>query len=249
MMKNLNKELMFLRTFAVSSVAAIVQLTTTGFSNNNHNKFASIDVERINIIEPDGTVKMIITNVDKFPNGKEIINDRPTNEKRKKRSGMLFYNEDGIEAGGFIYDGRKNEQGHSSGLSLTYDQYGGDQVMQLINTDIERNGKRIVSSSLVFNDRAENETQESTARIMAEIRAINDKKLRKQKYDEYEKQGLIGSSTRVMLGKTRSENNGLFLFGKDGSIRGMFYVDKNDQAKFEIYGDNGELKSSWPTTK
>ena len=72
------------------------------------------------------------------------------------------------------------------------------------------------------------------------------KKLRKKKYKEYEEQGLIGSSTRIMLGKTRSENNGLFLFAKDGSIRGMFYVDKDDQAKFEIYNDKGEVTNAWP---
>lgn len=66
-----------------------------------------MDVERINIVEPDGTVKMIITNVDRFPNGTDKINGRKTNADRKKRSGMLFYNEEGIECGGFIYDGAK----------------------------------------------------------------------------------------------------------------------------------------------
>ena len=97
-------------------------------------------------------------------------------KQEKKRAGMLFYNEEGIEAGGFIYDGRKNEKGHSAGLSLTYDQYDGDQVMQLLTTDVERNGKRRVSSSLVFNDRAEHETQESFKTIKNELDAIKDKK-------------------------------------------------------------------------
>ena len=33
-MSSFNKELMFLRTFAVSSVAAIVFISTTGFTNS-----------------------------------------------------------------------------------------------------------------------------------------------------------------------------------------------------------------------
>ena len=85
---------------------------------------------------------MIITNVGKFPNGEDKINGSPTNKTRKKRSGMLFFNEDGIECGGFIYDGQKNKNGHSSGLSLTYDQYDGDQVMQLLTQDYKKGDKR-----------------------------------------------------------------------------------------------------------
>lgn len=87
----------------------------------------------------------------------------------KKRSGMLFYNEEGIECGGFIYDGAKSANGHSSGLSLTYDQYDGDQVMQLLTQDFKKGDKRMVTSSLVFNDRPEKETQERMMEISDEI--------------------------------------------------------------------------------
>ena len=129
----MNKELIFLRSFALFTVLGISTcfISFTGIGNT---KFTEIDVERINIIEPDGTTKMIITNMDRFPQGETIINNRKVNPDRKKRSGMLFFNDDGIECGGFIYDGKKNDQGHSSGLSLTYDQYDGDQVMQLLTS-------------------------------------------------------------------------------------------------------------------
>jgi len=70
---------------------------------------------------------------------------------------MLFYNEDGIECGGFIYDGKKSRNGHSSGLPLTYDQYDGVQVMQLLNEDYKKGYQRFVRSSLMFNDRPSKE--------------------------------------------------------------------------------------------
>ncbi|WP_220700103.1 hypothetical protein [Sphingobacterium puteale] len=112
----MNRELVFLRIFAVATVIGITFISLTAFKKSENQKFSKIDVERINIVEKDGTVKMVITNVDRFPNGTSKINNRPTNADRKKRSGMLFFNEEGIECGGFIYDGRKTENGHSAGL-------------------------------------------------------------------------------------------------------------------------------------
>ena len=153
----MNKELTFLRTFAVATAIGVTVLTTSAFKKLGNQRFTEIDVERINIIEKDGTVKMVLTNVERFPNGTDQINHRPTNADRKKRSGMLFFNEDGVEAGGFIYDGKKTANGHSAGLSLTYDQYDGDQVMQLLTQDVAQGEQRFVSSTLAFNDRPSKE--------------------------------------------------------------------------------------------
>jgi hypothetical protein len=245
-MKKLNRELVLLRTFAVSTVAIMAVIVLFAFKTNENQKFGTIDVERINIVEADGTVKMIITNVEQFPNGETIINDKAINKNRKKRSGMLYFNEDGLEAGGLIYDGAKNENGHSSGLSLTYDRYDGDQVMQLITTDKARGDERTVSSSLRFSDRTANVTREEHNKIMAEIESIKDKKLRRQKYREYSNQGLIGGTPRILLGKTSSQNNGLFLFGDNGKPKAMFYVDKDNNVKLEVFDDQGKVTNSWP---
>lgn len=247
----MNRELVFLRAFAVTTVLGMLFISTSAFKENGNKKFSEIDVERINIVEKDGTVKMIITNVGRFPNGNNKINNRPTNESRKKRSGMLFFNEDGIECGGFIYDGQKDKNGHSSGLSLTYDQYDGDQVMQLLTQDYQKGDKRFVSSSLAFNDRPTKESQLKTAEIMKELEELEkkDPKAMQEKIKEYEAQGLIGGVPRVMLGKSRSQNNGLFLFDDKGLPKAMFYVDKNNVAKLDFYDDNGKVIASFPNEK
>ncbi len=247
----MNRELVFLRTFALATVIGVFFITTSAFKKMGNQRFNEIDVERINIVEKDGTVKMVITNVDRFPHGNDTINGRPTNDDRKKRSGMLFFNEDGIECGGFIYDGQKNENGHSAGLSLTYDQYDGDQVMQLLATDFQQGDERIVSSGLTFNDRPSKESQLKTFEIMkelGELRKTNPKAMR-EKYKEYEKQGLVGGAVRVMIGKNRSENNGLFLFDDKGSPRAMFYVDKSNKAKLDFFDEKGEIIASFPEEK
>lgn len=247
----MNRELIFLRTFAFTTSMGALFLLSSAFKNNGNQKFTEIDVERINIVENDGTVKMVITNVGRFPNGKDQINNRATNADRKKRSGMLFFNEDGIECGGFIYDGQKKTNGHSAGLSLTYDQYDGDQVMQLLTQDFQKGNERYVSSTLAFNDRPAKESQQKTHEIMEELKVLQQKdpKAMEQKMTEYEKQGLLGGVPRVMLGKSRSQNNGLFLFDDKGKPKAMFYVDKNNTAKLDFYDDNGNTIASFPDTK
>lgn len=244
----MNKELAFLRSFAAITVLGIIFLSSVAFKGSGNHKFNTIDVQRINIVEPDGTVKMIITNADQFPNGKDKVNNRMTNVTRKKRSGMLFYNEDGIECGGFIYDGQKKANGHSSGLSLTYDQYDGDQVMQLLTQDYKEGDKRHVASSLVFNDRPAAESQQKTHEIMREIEQLGktDKAAARKKLQEYEAQGLVGGAPRVMLGKSRSQNNGLFLFDDKGMPRAMFYIDSQNNPKLEMFDDKGNVTHTWP---
>ncbi len=245
-MKKQNKELVFLRSFAIATVVGLFALVTFAFKTSGNEKFGTIDVERINIVEADGTVKMVITNVGKFPNGEEVINDRAVNKKRKKRAGMIFFNEDGIECGGFIYDGRKKKDGHSAGLSLTFDKYDGDQVMQLLTTDAKKKGKRKTMSALTFYDRPEHETQDGITKIWDELDTISDRTLWKKKYKEYVDKGLIGTSTRIKLGQIPNENNGLFLYGKDGKLRAMFYVDKDNKAKLETFDGKGNKVSTWP---
>jgi len=247
----MNRELVFLRAFAGITAIGMILITTTAFKKSENQKFGVIDVERINIVEKDGTVKMLITNTANFPNGNDRINNRPTNEGREKRTGILFFNEDGIECGGFIYDGKKTENGHASALSLTYDQYDGDQVMQLLTQDEGQGDKRVVSSTLAFIDQASKESQIKMFEIAKELDKLREKdpKAMEEKYKQYEKQGLIGGAPRVLLGKLKNQKNGLFLFDDKGMTRAMFYVDKENNAKLDFFDEKGNTIASFPEKK
>lgn len=243
-MNNNNREIIFLRTFALGMCVCFALITFTSY-NAPVKRFDTIDVERINIIEKDGTVRMLITNKENFPSLGDTINDRGYHE-REKRAGMLFFNNDGIECGGFIYDGEKSENGHSSGLMLTFDQYDGDQVMQLITLDQKMGDQRFKKGGLIFNDRPDNETQQGSIQIMNELKGIKDRKIRQQKYKEYADQGLIGGTPRLYLGKSDDQTNGLFLYDDTGKPRAKFYINKENQVKLEIINESGSVVNSWP---
>ncbi len=247
----MNKELVFLRTFAVATVTGMIFMTSSAFHKTGNPKFTEIDVERINIIEKDGTVKMVITNVDRFPNGNDTINGKPTNESRKKRSGMLFFNEEGMECGGFIYDGRKTDKGHTAGLSLTYDQYDGDQVMQILMQDDKVGDERFVRSSIAFIDQPAHLNQQRIGEINKELRELGktDRAAMQKKYQEYKAQGLTGNVDRMVLGQTKSKSNGLFLFDDKGMPRAMFFIDKENNAQLEFFDEKGNSIASFPEPK
>jgi len=91
-------------------------------------------VQRVNVVEPDGTLRMIISNRAKLPGiivrGKEGRFDRP-------QAGLLFYNDEGSENGGLIFGGRRNAKGEvvDSGGSLSFDKYDANQIVQLVGVD------------------------------------------------------------------------------------------------------------------
>ena len=104
-------------------------------------RFDEISVHRLNITEPDGTLRMVISNKDRLPpviiKGKE----RPEMGEARPQAGMIFYNDEGTENGGLIFGGRMNDKGQvvDSGGSLSFDRYGAGQTVQLAGVDDSEN--------------------------------------------------------------------------------------------------------------
>jgi hypothetical protein len=103
--------------------------------------FDEISVHRLNVTEPDGTLRMVISNKDRLPpviiKGKE----RPEMGEPRPQAGMIFYNDEGTENGGLVFSGKKNDKGQivDSGLSLSFDRYGAGQTVQLAGVDDSEN--------------------------------------------------------------------------------------------------------------
>jgi hypothetical protein len=111
----------------LTTILSLVLLGAT--SPQKKASFDEIDVKRINLIEPDGTVRLILSDKAHFPGlivkGKEYPHDRQT-------AGILFFNDEGTENGGLIFGGKKDKAGKvESWGHLSFDQYMGDQVMVL----------------------------------------------------------------------------------------------------------------------
>jgi hypothetical protein len=123
--------------FALHRVSASEQ------QDSQHPTFDQITVHRINVVEPDGTPRLIISDkaefAGEFYHGKEI--SRPD---RQDSAGMLFLNDEGTENGGMLCGGYKSKDGaaHSFG-HLSFDEYEQDQTLSL---DTNQDGQERFSS-------------------------------------------------------------------------------------------------------
>jgi hypothetical protein len=94
-----------------------------------------IDVHRINVREPDGTLRLVISNHARLPG--VIVRGKEQPPVDRPQAGMLFFNDEGSENGGLIFGGHRNAKGEvvDSGGSLSFDRYAGNQVVQLAGVD------------------------------------------------------------------------------------------------------------------
>lgn len=117
----------------VNGLVAVLLLT--GFASSKPTTFDEITVHRINVIEPDGTLRMVISNKADLPG--VIVKGKEQPPQDRPQAGMLFYNDEGSENGGLIFGGRKDSSGNvvDSGGSLSFDKYGANQIVQIAGVD------------------------------------------------------------------------------------------------------------------
>jgi len=131
-MTAIGQRLLLIYAVVLSCVVSV--LLFSGAAPPKVDSFDEITVHRINVVEPDGTLRMVISNHARLPgiivHGKEQPFDRP-------QAGMLFYNDEGSENGGLIFGGHRNLKGEvvDSGGSLSFDKYDANQIVQVAGVD------------------------------------------------------------------------------------------------------------------
>lgn len=203
-------------------------------SNHQKTKFKEIDVERINIIEKDGTPKLVISNKERQPTGL-TINGKTYEYGRGKSGGILLYNDLGEENSGFLFGG--NQQEH--GLSLTFDQYKQDQVLALRSQETVRNGRKEKLYGLALWNRPDTIEMEQFLKQDQRIKQIPDEKTRQAEYERLNALGYYGQNI-FFAGRLWNGNTGVFINDSKGQKRIRLYVDINNNPKLEFFDETGK---------
>jgi hypothetical protein len=115
--------------------------TQVGEIQGTKAKFDVIDVERINVLEPDGNYRLILSNRPRSIG--PIYKMKPFGYEGGGRPGMIWFNDEGTENGGFTFtgssctagklvDGRNCRDGeYRASTHMSFDQFNQDQVRQL----------------------------------------------------------------------------------------------------------------------
>jgi hypothetical protein len=79
-------------------------------------KFEEIEVQRIRVVDEDGTVRMVLTS--------PPLLDR-------QEAGLVFYTDEGSECGALSFHGRTGEDGPDAEMKLSFNQFEQDEAISL----------------------------------------------------------------------------------------------------------------------
>ena len=133
----ITKILVVYSTVLTTSLAAF---TLAGAAAAKVQRFDEIDVHRLNVREPDGTLRMVISNHARLPG--VIARGKESPPVDRPYAGMLFYNDEGSENGGLVFGGHRNPDGEvvDAGVALSFDRYGASsQFVQLAGVQDSKN--------------------------------------------------------------------------------------------------------------
>lgn len=199
----------------------------------------SLNVEKLNVCENDGTVKMTLFNSQNVPpiifDGVDLI---PGHRQTDNLSGIMFYNGEGIECGGLIFGSKVDEQGkQQSGVSLTMDQYRQDQLVQM--SVMEYDGEQQYGISIF--DRPKCDFKESVE-TMNQIGMMPQGTAR----DEAVKKLVEENPQRLFLGKNTEGEIMVKLNDRKGNPRIKMAIDDNDIPRLEFYDEKGHVIYTLP---
>lgn len=252
MTDSIERDVRFLKRYAVVTTTLLGVLSVAAFSRSSqHAKFDVIDVERINVLEPNGNYRMVISNRPRSIG--PIYKGKPFGYEGGGRPGIIFFNDEGTENGGWTFtgsactngklaDGRNCKPGdYRASTHMSFDQFNSDQVLNLDYN--EANGQRVTGISV--NDRAvfdiyDMVKQRDSIQKIADTVARNDALARLRA----PRNGVPLVAQRMFIGKDPSKAAVLNLSDPNGRPRLRLVVDSLGSARIEFLDEAGKVTST-----
>ncbi len=230
-MENLAKQVRILKIYAIVLTLVVLALIVY-MPNFNNGHYKEITAERINIIEKTGKLRMVISNKEMQHPGRMDNKDLPT---RDRPAGMIFFNDEGDEDGGLVYDGNKNV----ASMTYSFDQYKNDQIMQL-QYEQDKDGNKIVRSyGLNMWDRNDEFTLSKRLAYFDSLKNLKDTNAFNDGIKKLKAAGF--THQRLFVGKNTNGEVGLFLNDANGKPRLNIYINKQNQPVIETLDEKGRV--------
>jgi hypothetical protein len=232
---DMHKRVRLLEGYAVVSLLIFGVLAFSGFTPTAP-KFDEITVQRLNLVEKNGQLVLVMANRDRMPdpivNGKTFKSERPP--------GIIFYNGLGDENGGLVLGAANRGDGkYGANAQLTFDQYKQAQTIGLMYSDHQ--GDR--EAALRVWDRPEVPLTELWQRREAIDRMPDGPEKETAKKDLRE---ATLAPTRVFVGKSKEREAKVTLYDAKGRARINMLVDASGTPRLDFLDDNGKVTYSLP---
>jgi hypothetical protein len=237
-MEKLQRDVRLLKAYAIGVTLLLGLLLFAGFvQSNQKTKFTEIDVERINIVEKDGKLKMVISNGERQHPG--VIDGKTLS--RTRPAGMLFFNDKGDECGGLSFSGDQKDGKAGASALLAFDRFRQDQTVGIQYG--ESNGQYY--AGLRVWDRSDASLGEVVDRLQA-IQKMPDGPEKTQAMQKLREMPAANGPQRVFVGKTREKAAALTLSDPQGRPRLQLMVDAQGAARLEFLDEKGSVVQRLP---
>ena len=237
-MTSLERDVRFLKRYAAVTTTLLVVLSAAAFTRSTQKaKFDEIDVERINIVEPNGHYRMVLSNRPRSIG--PIYKGEPFGYPGGGRPGIIFFNDEGTENGGLTFTGsRRPDGGYRASTHMSFDQFNSDQVLNLDYGD--NNGQRVIGFSV--NDRADFDIFDMVKQRDS-IMKMTDTVARKAALAQLmaPRNGIPLNAQRMFLGRDPSRSAVLNLSDPNGKPRLRLIVDTLGVARIEFLDAAGHV--------
>lgn len=245
MRRSLRSQIRMLQAYvAISSLATIFLATAAlrqpGQASPPSQRFGEINVERINIVDANGTLRLVISNKDRMHPG--VVDGRVINRPRPY-AGLLFFNDQGDEVGGLVTAGQANDGGRRASANFAFDQLKQDQVIAIGYE--ESNGRR--SAALRVWDRPEVGIGDLIDKLNA-ANAIADP-VRREAAVREARASQPGGTRRLFVGKDEDRSIGMSLADSRGQTRVSLKVDPSGAPVLEFLDERGNVIERLPHAK
>jgi hypothetical protein len=238
MRRSLRRELRFLRIHAVLSTLILVVLCTTAFRQAATNgKFDELTVGRINVVDADGTLRLVISNKDRMHPG--VIDGR-TIDRSRPVAGLLFFNEAGDEVGGLTFTGREVNGAPRANAGIMFDQYKQDQTIGISYS--ESDGRR--TAGLQVWDRPDSSLGELVDKLNAANKIEN--RAEREKALAAIRASAPPAPRRLFVGKQGDRSATVALSDTNGRVRLTLTVGPDGDPRIEFLDEQGKVVSRLP---
>jgi len=236
MTRKLRNELRFLRLYVVFTVPVLALLLFAAISDRTGTPyFEEITVERINVVEPDGTRKLVIASSARQTEG--TIGGVQIPVQRTRPAGMIFFNDYGDEVGGLAFGGNRT----AGTQILAFDQAGQDQVVTVVNREwTDADGRRLRTSGIELVDRPTDRTLLDVLALMRELEAIQDPEERARARAQIDGPATFGGP-RMFVGRTAEGQATVALTDGRGRYRLRMAVEADGAAAIEFLDAEGNV--------
>jgi hypothetical protein len=234
----------FLAVYSGVLTAVFVITLTMGFGTaaaRPKQKFAEIEVQRINVVEPDGTLRMVISNRTSAPG--IIIKGKEHPHPGRSAAGLIFFNDEGTENGGLIFGGAQSKDGKKSSYGhLSFDRYEQDQVFSI---DAEEDGgDRNVALRIL--DRPDYSIEELVA--LLDKTKSESAESREGKIAAFVKEHGAGHQ-RLSLARDGDGSVQLAMKDSQGRERLVLGVSADGAPRVRLLDENGKVTGELPAAK